>query len=77
MADLHGLSERTLRRLSNQVFGYGPKSLAAIHRLQRALHLARSGLSMAEAATEAQYADQAHLCREARRLGGVPFGELI
>lgn len=67
-ADLHDLSERSLRRLSDRLFGYGPKSLGQIHRFQRALHLARSGLPLAEAATTAGYVDQAHFSRETKRL---------
>ncbi|MGW1678416.1 helix-turn-helix domain-containing protein [Saccharopolyspora sp. NPDC002376] len=69
-AELHGLPERSLRRLSNRLFGYGPKSLVQIHRFQRALHLARSGLPLSEAAATAGYVDQAHFNREAKRLAG-------
>ncbi len=69
-AELHQLSERSLRRLSNRLFGYGPKTLMQIHRLERALHLARSGLSLSEAAATAGYADQAHFSRESKRLTG-------
>ena len=76
MAELHGLSERTLRRFSDRVFGYGPKTLAAIHRLQRALRYARAGSSHGEAAALARYTDQSHLAREARRLTGTTFGML-
>lgn len=77
IADHHGMSERTLRRLSHQLFGYGPKALMAIHRFQRALDLARSGVSLGEAAVLANYSDQAHLSREARRLGGATIVELL
>ncbi|MER7014948.1 helix-turn-helix domain-containing protein [Saccharopolyspora sp. NPDC000359] len=76
-AQLHDLSERSLRRLSNRVFGYGPKSLARIHRFQRALHLARSGLPLTEAAVTAGYADQAHFTRETKRLAGRTPAALI
>ncbi|MDA3648568.1 AraC family transcriptional regulator [Saccharopolyspora indica] len=69
-AELHDLSERSLRRLSARLFGYGPKSLAQIHRFQRALHLARSGLPLGEAAATAGYVDQAHFTRETKRLAG-------
>lgn len=76
MVEQHHLSERTLRRLSGRVFGYGPKTLSAIHRLQRALRHARSGASLAEVAAFARYTDQSHLNREARRLAGVAFRTL-
>ena len=38
-----GLSERQIHRRCTEAFGYGPAVLARILRLQRALHLARSG----------------------------------
>ncbi|MEX5712939.1 AraC family transcriptional regulator [Parafrankia sp. FMc6] len=73
-AKIHDLSERSLRRLSNANFGYGPKTLMQIHRFQRALHLARAGLPLSEAATTAGYVDQAHFNRECKRLTGqTPF----
>lgn len=76
MAELHGFSERTLRRFSDRVFGYGPKTLTAIHRLQRALRYARAGSAHGEAAALARYADQSHLARETKRLTGTTFGAL-
>ena len=69
-AELHGLSERSLRRLSNRLFGYAPKTLMQIHRFQRALHLLRAGRRLSDAAATAGYADQAHLNREVKRLTG-------
>ncbi|MEV5433437.1 AraC family transcriptional regulator [Streptomyces sp. NPDC052701] len=69
-AELHDLSERSLRRLSNRLFGYGPKTLMRIHRFQHALHLARGGLPLRDAAATAGYADQAHFNRESKRLTG-------
>jgi AraC-like DNA-binding protein len=67
-----GVSERALRRLSSEAFGYGPKTLDRILRFQRFMHLARgtrSG-SLAELALGAGYADQPHLTRETRELSG-------
>nr|WP_197946680.1 helix-turn-helix domain-containing protein [Phytohabitans suffuscus] len=72
-----GLSERQLHRRSLTAFGYGPKTLARILRLERALALARAGRPLAEVAAESGYADQAHLSRDARALGGAPMGQLI
>jgi AraC-like DNA-binding protein len=77
VADEVGLSERQLHRRSLTAFGYGPKTLARILRLERALALARSGTPLAAVAAESGYADQAHLSRDARALGGAPMGELI
>lgn len=75
-ATIHDLSERSLRRLSNTLFGYGPKTLMQIHRFQRALHLVRLGVSLSDAAATAGYVDQSHLARESRRLTGQTPSEL-
>ena len=77
IATRHDLADRTLRRLSDRLFGYGPKTLASIHRFQHALDLARSGTALSEAAATAGYADQSHLNREARRLAGTTPAELV
>ncbi|MFC9518252.1 helix-turn-helix domain-containing protein [Nocardiaceae bacterium NPDC056970] len=71
-----GLSARAMLRLGNRSFGYGPKTLAGILRLQRARDLARLGASSSFVAAECGYVDQAHLIRESRRITGRPFGEL-
>ena len=76
-ADAVGLGARALHRLSRVAFGYGPKTLARILRLTRALDLAREGAPFASVAVTAGYADQAHLAREVRALAGVPLGALI
>jgi AraC-like DNA-binding protein len=67
-----GLSERTLRRRCEHAFGYGPKTLDRVLRMQHFLELARTHpeLGLAKLADIAGYADQAHLTREARRLTG-------
>jgi AraC-like DNA-binding protein len=72
-----GLSERQLHRRCRDAFGYGPKVLARVLRLQRALGTARRAVPLAQAALEAGYADQAHLTREVRALAGVPPAELL
>ncbi|MEV4771098.1 helix-turn-helix domain-containing protein [Micromonospora humida] len=66
-----GLGPRALHRRSRTLFGYGPKTLARILRLHRALALARRGVGLAEVAARAGYADQAHLTRDVRDLAGV------
>ncbi|MFG3154775.1 helix-turn-helix domain-containing protein [Streptomyces sp. NPDC048219] len=76
-ADELGVGARRLHRRSLAAFGYGPKTLARVLRLQRALALARGGTSLAETAVRAGYADQAHLARDVRELAGVPLGELL
>ncbi|MET7642190.1 helix-turn-helix domain-containing protein [Streptomyces sp. NPDC005426] len=66
-----GLGPRQLHRRSLAAFGYGPKTLARVLRLQRALALVRTGTPYAEAALAAGCADQAHLAREMRELAGT------
>ncbi|MFI8090549.1 helix-turn-helix domain-containing protein [Streptomyces sp. NPDC086080] len=76
-ADELGLGARQLHRRSLTAFGYGPKTLARILRLRRALALARAGVPFAETAARAGYADQPHLARDIRDLAGMPLGELL
>lgn len=67
-----GVSERQLRRRVSAAVGYGPKRLARVLRLERALNAARAGEELARAAVEAGYADQAHFTNDCRALAGVP-----
>ncbi|MFE6103822.1 helix-turn-helix domain-containing protein [Streptomyces laurentii] len=66
-----GLGVRRLHRRSLAAFGYGPKTLARILRLQRALALVTAGVPYAVAAHRAGCVDQAHLAREMRALTGM------
>jgi AraC-like DNA-binding protein len=70
-ADAVGLSTRQLHRRSLDAFGYGPKTLARVLRLQRALTFVRQGVPYADAALGAGCVDQAHLAREMRDLAGT------
>ncbi|MFI5837753.1 helix-turn-helix domain-containing protein [Micromonospora sp. NPDC051300] len=72
-----GLGARALHRRSRLLFGYGPKTLARILRMRRALDLARGGAPLAEVAALTGYADQAHLTRDVRELAGVPPTRLL
>ncbi|MCF3134939.1 helix-turn-helix transcriptional regulator [Streptomyces olivochromogenes] len=77
VADELGLGARQLHRRCQGAFGYGPKTLARILRMRRALALARAGVPFAETAARAGYADQAHLSRDVRELAGLtPSGYL-
>lgn len=71
-----GLSARQLHRRSLDAFGYGPKLLARVLRLQRALALAREGTGLAAVAAHHGYTDQAHLARDVRDLAGTTLGGL-
>ncbi|MFJ2769315.1 helix-turn-helix domain-containing protein [Streptomyces sp. NPDC087300] len=72
-----GVNARTLHRRSLPAFGYGPKSLGRILRLQRALALAREGTPYAATAAAAGFADQAHLAREVKELTGLALTGLL
>lgn len=66
------LPERTLRRDMLAAVGLPLRSLAGILRFQRAMALVQRGAlpSLAHLAHEAGYADQAHMTRQFRKLGG-------
>ncbi|MET9551663.1 helix-turn-helix domain-containing protein [Streptomyces sp. NPDC006645] len=74
VAETVGLGTRRLHRRSLDAFGYGPKTLARVLRLQRALALVRASVPYAQTAVLAGYADQAHLARETRELAGLTLG---
>ncbi|MGW0331043.1 DUF6597 domain-containing transcriptional factor [Streptomyces sp. NPDC003011] len=76
-ADELGIGARRLHRRSLAAFGYGPKALARVLRLRRALALARAGVPFAETAARAGFADQAHLARDVRELAGMPLRALL
>lgn len=69
-----GLTPRDLRRRLRREVGYGPKALLRVlrfRRFHRALGEVTQGrVSLAAAALDAGYADQAHLTRECRDLTG-------
>jgi len=77
VADAVGLSERQLHRRALVAFGYGPKTLSRILRLDRALTRARTGTALADVAAATGYADQAHLARDVKALAGVPLTTLL
>ncbi len=72
-----GFSERQLNRRSLAAFGYGPKMLARVLRLQCALGSARGGMPLAQAALAAGYGDQAHFAHEVRALTGQTASQLV
>ncbi|WP_220499109.1 helix-turn-helix domain-containing protein [Microbispora sp. H10949] len=71
-----GLGVRQLHRRCLDAFGYGPKTLGRILRMNHALALARRGMPYVAVAGAAGYADQAHLAREVKSLTGATLGEL-
>jgi AraC-like DNA-binding protein len=77
MADELGCSARQLHRRCLPLFGYGPRRLGRIVRLQQALRRAEAGAPLAEAAAASGYADQAHLSRDVRLLTGTTPRQLL
>lgn len=69
-ADALGWTSRTLHRRCLASFGYGPAVLRRVLRFRRATDLLSAGVPPAEAASRSGYADQPHLSRELRALGG-------
>ncbi|MFJ4654178.1 helix-turn-helix domain-containing protein [Nocardia sp. NPDC088792] len=76
-ADALDLGARRLHRMSLSAFGYGPKTLARVLRMQRALALARTGVPLADTAMCTGYSDQAHLTRDFRELSGLSPKQLL
>jgi AraC-like DNA-binding protein len=75
LAPTLAVSERQLRRRFDLAVGYGPKTLHRVLRFRRVIdHLAATpdGVDLADLASRAGYADQAHLTRETTRLAGIP-----
>jgi AraC-like DNA-binding protein len=72
-----GFSERQLNRRSLASFGYGPKMLSRVLRLQRALQAARQGLPLVQACIVAGYGDQAHFTHDVRALTGHTPSQLL
>jgi AraC-like DNA-binding protein len=68
-----GLSTRQIDRFFERWVGLTPKTYARIARFRRAwaMSFEQPRMSWATIALDCGYADQAHLCREFRRLGGV------
>lgn len=76
LADHLGLSRQHFARRFTDSFGLPPRSVARIARFQRARRLAATGRATgwADLAALAGYADQPHLVREFRALGGSSPG---
>jgi len=72
-----GITERTLLRRCDEAFGYGPKLLARILRLQRFLHRRHDDTTRMEAALDAGYYDAAQLAGDTRRLTGLTPTQLV
>ena len=76
IADALGCTPRSVHRRCLASFGYGPAVLRRVLRFRQAAALLRAGVSPAEVAAAAGYADQPHLSRETRALAGASPGQL-
>ena len=76
LADEVGWSRRHLAARWRRDVGMGPKAVARVLRFERALRLLREGHGLADVAYDCGYADQPHLNREFRALGGATPGEV-
>ena len=64
------LSVRQLERVFADGFGLTPRAYRRIVRMRRAIEVAKSGQTLADAALSAGYADQSHFTREVHELMG-------
>jgi methylphosphotriester-DNA--protein-cysteine methyltransferase len=71
------LSARQLHRTFEVNVGVGPKSFQRVRRFQRFLQRAEAGATLASAAADAGYSDQAHMSRDVRGLSGLTPSRLI
>src|SRR4051794_12901400 len=71
------VSERQLRRRMASAVGYGPKRLARVLRLRRALDAAARGVDLAWVAVDAGYSDQTHFTHDCTALAGVSPGRFL
>ena len=74
LADIAGVSERTLQRWFREYVGVSPKSVVQRHRLLDVAAAANSSadIDWATLAAELGYADQSHLIRHFRAVVGEP-----
>jgi AraC-like DNA-binding protein len=72
-----GLSSQRLRALARQQLGMPLARWRVWTRLRRAAEALQRGQSLADAATEAGFADQAHLTRQMREMMGLTPAGLL
>lgn len=71
------VTDRSIQRHFMNVVGLNPRFMRNIQRANRAVELLQQGQSIAEAATELGYADQAHMTRQVKHVSGRTPGEII
>ncbi|WP_149814474.1 helix-turn-helix domain-containing protein [Serinicoccus marinus] len=75
--DAPAYSDRQLRRRSSAAAGMGPKQLQQLARVRAAYRLLHAGRTLAEAAVEAGYSDQAHMTRGMRAVAGTSPARIL
>lgn len=76
-ADQIALSARHLQRVMLTQVGVTPKTYQRVVRFRRFLRMAEGASSLAIAAAQAGYVDQAHLSHESQQLSGLSPGRLL
>lgn len=70
----HGLDRYAIARHFRRAFGVAPHRFLILRRLDRARHAIERGMSLADAALAAGFADQSHMTRHFRAAYGVTPG---
>lgn len=74
---LPGASDRSLRRHTMSTTGLSPYFFHQIQRAQHATQLLQQGMSIAQAAVEAGYTDQAHMTKAVKALMGLTPAQIV
>ncbi|MEI2774753.1 MAG: helix-turn-helix transcriptional regulator [Tetrasphaera sp.] len=72
-----GYSERHLRRRASAATGLGAKRIEQLQRARAAYRLLVAGATLADAAREAGYSDQAHMTRAFRDISGLTPARIL
>jgi AraC-like DNA-binding protein len=71
------ISERSISRSFQAMFGTGPKQFARIARIERAWSARAQGATWADVAYAAGFTDQAHMINDFTKIVGVPPAQLV
>ncbi len=74
---LSGVDRWTLARQFRAAFGTSPTRFRTMRQLDRVRHSLRRGVTLAEAAMDAGFADQSHMTRQFKRAYGLTPGQWV
>jgi AraC-like DNA-binding protein len=77
LENLSGLDRWTLARQFRAAFGTSPSRFRTMRQLDRVRRLLKRGISLAEASTEAGFADQSHMSRQFKKAYGLTPGAWV